>query len=309
MYRNEEITTPLVTIGLLTYNNEKTLVRALEGLVHQTYENKELIIFDDVSTDGTYAILEKYAQQYPFIKLYRNECNVGVYKNLDQLLQKVEGGYFLWACPDDEYHVDFLKKSVDTFFGSPNTVSFLSSSKIIFEDGDKPQLHQEATYQKINFDFYTKNRRTVLDSVLLRKNLEQFCVYIHGITKTSFWKSLLPINPSYFSIEELFPMAFIFLGGINTASEILYIKHQSLTPLKHRNMEAHKIAYGLKNKILCLWMWMKFIIKSGLNFRQKAHFLLVLLVSLKKIIWDQIVFPCMKSMSSYKKRILKSLVS
>lgn len=41
----------LVSIGFLTYNNKDTLVRALDSLVAQDYVNKELLIFDDCSTD------------------------------------------------------------------------------------------------------------------------------------------------------------------------------------------------------------------------------------------------------------------
>ena len=54
---------PLISIGLLTYNHEKYISDALEGLLSQDYERIELIILDDASTDSTRQIVYRYMEK------------------------------------------------------------------------------------------------------------------------------------------------------------------------------------------------------------------------------------------------------
>jgi glycosyltransferase involved in cell wall biosynthesis len=55
-----QIADPLVTIGCAVYNGEQTLIRALSPLTEQTYNNLEILIADDRSTDGSRAICEEF---------------------------------------------------------------------------------------------------------------------------------------------------------------------------------------------------------------------------------------------------------
>ena len=61
--------TPLVSVIVPACNEEKTLEPALRSLLHQDYPNREIIVIDDRSTDGTFALLKKLRQQYPELRL------------------------------------------------------------------------------------------------------------------------------------------------------------------------------------------------------------------------------------------------
>ena len=55
----------MVTILLATLNGEDYLKAQLESIAAQTYENWQLVVGDDGSTDGTISILEEFSKQYP----------------------------------------------------------------------------------------------------------------------------------------------------------------------------------------------------------------------------------------------------
>lgn len=63
----------LVSIGLPTFNRSKSLERALDSLLAQTYVNFELIISDNASTDSTESICREYARKDKRIKYFRQK--------------------------------------------------------------------------------------------------------------------------------------------------------------------------------------------------------------------------------------------
>jgi glycosyltransferase involved in cell wall biosynthesis len=92
---------PLVSVGIPVYNSESFMRRALDALVGQTYENLELIVSDNASTDRTEAICREYAKRDQRIKYHRNPTNIGVYANFRQVFARSAGEFFMWAAADD----------------------------------------------------------------------------------------------------------------------------------------------------------------------------------------------------------------
>ena len=90
-----------VTIGIPVYNGEDFLEKAVDSLLSQTYEDFELIISDNASTDRTEEICRRYAAQDPRVKYVRNTENLGAAKNYNQLVDMAKGEYFKWAAHDD----------------------------------------------------------------------------------------------------------------------------------------------------------------------------------------------------------------
>jgi glycosyltransferase involved in cell wall biosynthesis len=108
----------LVTIFLSAYNAEDTITYAVESLLNQTYENLEIIIVDDCSTDDTNICLQKLANSDARIKVYTNTVNRGTYFNRNYGLKIAKGKYFTVMDADDyalqnriEIQVDTLEKN------------------------------------------------------------------------------------------------------------------------------------------------------------------------------------------------------
>src|SRR5260221_9377408 len=97
------MSTPLLSVCLITYNHSKFIRQAIEGVLMQSVNfSWELIIADDCSTDGTREILLEYKQKYPdFIKLILQKQNVGPAKNWLGLITSPKSKYIAYFEGDD----------------------------------------------------------------------------------------------------------------------------------------------------------------------------------------------------------------
>lgn len=113
----------MVTICMITYNHEKYISAAIEGIfMQQTSFPYNLVIGDDCSTDNTVQIINNYILRYPkSIKLIRRDRNIGAISNFVETLNKCTGKYIA-LCEGDDYwthskklqkQVDFLEKNVN----------------------------------------------------------------------------------------------------------------------------------------------------------------------------------------------------
>ncbi|GIZ29508.1 hypothetical protein TUM12149_34780 [Morganella morganii] len=94
------MTNPLISICLPAYNTESFITDCIESLLSQTYENIEILICDDGSTDSTKEKLEKYKLHYK-IKIYHNDTNQGIAYTRNKLLKKTNGKYIALMDSDD----------------------------------------------------------------------------------------------------------------------------------------------------------------------------------------------------------------
>jgi len=95
---------PILTIGIPTYNGAKHIKETLDSIVAQIKgieQEIEIVISDNASTDETPQIIKEYQSQYPIIRYFRNEENLGFDKNLDLLFRRAQGKY-VWILGDDD---------------------------------------------------------------------------------------------------------------------------------------------------------------------------------------------------------------
>ena len=133
---------PRLSIGLPVYNGETYLIESLDSLLSQSYEDFELIISDNASTDGTGDICRRYAKQDPRIHFIRQPRNIGLALNHNFVFQEARGELFKWASHDDLYARDLLQRCVDALDENPHTVLAHSSTAIIDESGSVVKLFE-----------------------------------------------------------------------------------------------------------------------------------------------------------------------
>ncbi|MBE6322383.1 MAG: glycosyltransferase [Bacteroidales bacterium] len=95
---------PLVSIILLTYNQEKYIEEALRGVFNQSYANTEIIISDDHSIDKTPLIIERFLRENSDkgnVFYNHNEENLGLVKNFNKAVACARGDFFVLAAGDD----------------------------------------------------------------------------------------------------------------------------------------------------------------------------------------------------------------
>lgn len=101
-----------VSIGLPVYNGEQFLAAALDSLLAQSFDDFELIISDNGSSDGTEGICQDYVTMDKRIRYFRGVANLGAAWNYNRVFALSSGEYFKWAAYDDLCAPDFLIKCV-----------------------------------------------------------------------------------------------------------------------------------------------------------------------------------------------------
>ncbi|MEO6404103.1 MAG: glycosyltransferase [Ferruginibacter sp.] len=111
---------PLVSVAIITYNQKIFLREAIESVLAQDYENIEIVIGDDFSTDGTQEMLLGYKQSYgsKFILRFA-EKNQGNTANSNQVHFACSGKYIAWLGGDDIMLPGKIRKQVDFMEKNP----------------------------------------------------------------------------------------------------------------------------------------------------------------------------------------------
>ena len=126
---------PRLSIGLPVHNGERYLAESLDSLLSQTYEDFELIISDNGSTDGTADICHDYASQDRRIRYFRQERNKGSSPNHNFVIMKATGELFKSASHDDRYAPGLLERCIEVLDRSPDVVLAHSWSAVIDSTG------------------------------------------------------------------------------------------------------------------------------------------------------------------------------
>ena len=91
-----------ISIIIPTFNRSKLLVEAIESCLRQDYQNLEVIVSDNASTDDTSEVVRKYLSDHRF-KYYRNDSNIGMIKNWQKCVYEYISGDFFILISDDDY--------------------------------------------------------------------------------------------------------------------------------------------------------------------------------------------------------------
>lgn len=126
--------TPRLTIGLPVYNGEACLEEAIDSILAQTFEDFELVLADNASTDRTQAICEAYAARDPRVRYVRHESNLGAAGNFNFVAREAHGTYFKWASHDDRLHPELVARSIAVLDADPDVV--LCHPRTVMIDGE-----------------------------------------------------------------------------------------------------------------------------------------------------------------------------
>ena len=135
---------PKVSIGVPVYNAENYLEQSLDSLLAQTFEDFELVISDNGSTDNTEAICRRYAEQDERVRYHCEEQNRGAVWNFDRVFELSRGEYFKWAAHDDLCAPTYLEGCVDALDSDPSLVWCHTWTNHIDQEGNLLSGHDDA---------------------------------------------------------------------------------------------------------------------------------------------------------------------
>lgn len=115
-----KIQLPLISVVMAAYNTEKYIAQAIESILNQTFKEFEFIIIDDASTDNTWKIISKFADQDKRIRAFQNKTNQKVSYSSNKGIGKARGKYIARIDSDDwsypyrlKLQFDFMEKNPD----------------------------------------------------------------------------------------------------------------------------------------------------------------------------------------------------
>lgn len=134
---------PLVSIGLPVYNGAAFLSEALESILAQTFDDFELIICDNASTDRTADICLEFASRDSRVRYHRQPKNMGACRNYDMSFHMARGRYFKWAAHDDLLAPTYLEQLVAVLEEDEGCVLVHPGTVLIDADGQELREYED----------------------------------------------------------------------------------------------------------------------------------------------------------------------
>lgn len=129
-----------VSIGVPVFNGEKYIGQTLASIISQTYEDLEIIVSDNASTDHTREIVEEYVARDRRIRYIQQSSNIGAAGNFNNTFLISEGKYFKWAAHDDLLGTTFVETCVAALEREPDAILAQPLVQMIDADGQVSPL-------------------------------------------------------------------------------------------------------------------------------------------------------------------------
>jgi glycosyltransferase involved in cell wall biosynthesis len=240
-----------VSVIIPVYNREHLVERSIRSVLNQTYNDLEVIVIDDASTDGS---VEK-VKQIPDnrIKLIRNEINSGPSKSRNKGIEISSGGLIAFQDSDDEWHPDKLQKQVDLLLksGDETGAAYCGMEFIDFKTGEKIGTSIDYTDFRNNFTHGNTFRSPANVTMLVkRKVIDEVGKFDEELYAYEDTELAIRISRKY-----SFVLAAEALVKVTRNHDQLmgntynYIKASEIIYNKHKDYLSRKILFGLCKQI------------------------------------------------------------
>ncbi len=192
---------PVVTVYISSYNHARYLPETIDSVLTQSFQDFELLILDDGSTDNSHEILSEYQQRYPAKIRYmwhENHGNRGISYSCNVALAQARGTYFTWLGSDDYWLPEKLAIQVDFMRGHPRvglsytSAHTISASGVMFPAmGAQGYVSSEAWRQ-----FIIANPIIASTAMVVRRNFDVVGVFAEDLV-FSDWELWIRLAAKY----------------------------------------------------------------------------------------------------------------
>ncbi len=158
----------LVSVIIPVYNSEKYVKETIESVLKQTYQNFEIIIVDDCSTDNSCQIIENIDDQR--IQLIQLDKNSGVAVARNIAIENAKGQYIAFLDSDDVWISNKLDTQIDLLKGNQQTP--MAYTRITMIDANGKVIKDNCKIKKnISYSFLQKNTMIATSSVVINRSV------------------------------------------------------------------------------------------------------------------------------------------
>jgi glycosyltransferase involved in cell wall biosynthesis len=249
---------PIVSIGMPVYNGQWFIKEAVESILDQTFENFELIISDNASTDNTENICNYYKKKDPRVKYYRSRKNFGAAWNYNHVYKLSKGKYFKWAAHDDLCEPTFFEKCVNKLdinkliaLCYPKTLIIDEKSNILKKDNKKLHLMEKRPYERFKH-YLTKTSGE--------------CNAIFGVIRSSLLNKTSLIQ-NYMGSDIILLCQLSMLGMFYEVEEELFFRRDHPNTSVRANPNHSKVTEWFDSKkvekiVFPNWRWLREYVQS-----------------------------------------------
>ena len=200
-------TKPLVSIGLPTFNRARTLKRAIESVLGQTYPNIELVISDNASTDDTQLLCTEFKKRDSRVRYMRRATNEGPGANFHAVLAHASGEFFMWLGDDDWLDSSYVSRCLEKLIENPDYSLVCGEAKYfshgqLLPEGETIDLPQDPAAERVLAYFEKVNHNGTF----------------YGLMRPAQLHLALP--PNVLGGDWLLVAAIAFMGKIGTIKDI-----------------------------------------------------------------------------------------
>jgi glycosyltransferase involved in cell wall biosynthesis len=215
---------PRLSIGLPVYNGEEYLAESLDALLGQSYEDFELIISDNASTDGTQDICRVYEAKDSRIRYIRLHRNIGAAPNHNYVFTLARGELWKWASHDDLYGRDLLLRCIEALDERPEVVLAHAGTAVIDGSG---YIKQQFDYRLATDSPHAPLR---FKSLLFETGGDDF----YGVMRAEVLRRVAP-HDSYHHADRTFVTEIALHGQFYQVPQLLFFRRDHPTRAERAN--------------------------------------------------------------------------
>jgi glycosyltransferase involved in cell wall biosynthesis len=220
-------TAPMVSVGLPVYNGERYLRDALASLLRQDFQDFELIISDNASTDGTPEICRQFANRDRRVRYFRNDANIGANPNFNRTLELARAPLFRWAAHDDLVEPTYLSSCISMLESSPRAVLCHSLVQIIGPDSEPLGVYDASKFRVGSYDVAER-----FAGLILTRHL---CTDIFGLVRTEALRQVGGLA-DYFGSDRA------TLAALGLIGRIVHVQ----APLHRNRLHPHRYSLAVR---------------------------------------------------------------
>lgn len=183
--------TPLVSIIMPCYNAERYIAQSIESVLAQTYQNWELIITDDASTDKSVEIISKYSKNDDRINVMVPDEHKGIARTRNMSISRAKGRFVAFLDSDDMWYPEKLEKQIGHMLENDLAFTYSSYEVIDAQGNSKNRIVKDAGV--MSYKKYLRNTIICCGTVVIDR--EKTGHFATPIIKTSedmsLWLSVM----------------------------------------------------------------------------------------------------------------------
>lgn len=237
-----------VSVIIPSFNHEKFILDCLDSLSAQTYDNLDVIVCDDCSSDKTYEILienkDKYSAVFSSFTVLKNEMNMGITHSLNRMLKIAKGEYIKIIASDDMFTKDAIREYVACFEKNKDISVIVSDGIVVEEESSYLEIkecrrffNEKPTYSDFYNDIYIENKVFAPGMIMKKSVYDNYGMYDESIIIEDMEYNIrLAVN----GIKHFFLDKPLIYYRMNSNSSTSVIKNKNYTKRIGKKYDAQK---------------------------------------------------------------------